>query len=135
MGKRKGGLWIPSWLTNTTVPPLSTATATRPEETQWEVTMRCGGRALPANTSPQACRARPMDLPEAPGKAWAEGQGQFLPPKSPSAHLPLSLTGELQDKVKKSVVGFPKSPQKRKGCPLIHHAPQASSTNLRDLFS
>lgn len=25
LGKRSGGLWIPSWLTSTTVPPLSTA--------------------------------------------------------------------------------------------------------------
>ena len=73
MGKRKGGLWIPSWLTNTTVPPLSTAAATRPEETRQEVTMRRGD----APSSPDSPSQTQGSCSEALGKAWAEGRGSF----------------------------------------------------------
>lgn len=90
MGKRKGGLWIPSWLTSTTVPPLSTAAATQPEETRQEVTMRRGD-APSSPDVPSQTRGPAPRLWERPGQKVG---AVFTSSESPSSYPPRPSTGE-----------------------------------------
>ena len=106
MGKQKGGLWIPSWLTSTTVPPLSTATTTQPEEIQREVSMRHGYGALPAYASPQACQTRPTDLLQGSEKGLGRRSGPVFSPRQASSTPPATVTDqEVEDMIQKTMFG------------------------------